>query len=81
MVIRQERQSEEPVDPDPLSWAWAPPADETPAERAIREAEEKDARLVSERIDEEIRKERHHNLKGRPVKVILLGQEGNGASP
>jgi hypothetical protein len=81
MVARQQRLPEESVDSDPLFWAWAPPADETPAQRAVREAEEKDARLISERIDEEIRKEKHHSLKGRSVKVILVGQEESSASP
>jgi hypothetical protein len=82
-VVRQQRQKEVPVDPDPLRWAWGPPADETPAQRAVRMAEEEDARLISERIDEEMRKEKqekHHNLKKRPVEVILLGREGSGAS-
>jgi hypothetical protein len=74
-------ESEESEDLDPLFWAWGPPANETPAQRAVREAEEKDARLVSERIDEEIREERHQKLGKRPVKVILVGQEGSGASP
>jgi guanine nucleotide-binding protein alpha-1 subunit len=83
MVVRQQRRQEASVDPDPLLWAWGPPPDETPSQRAVRKAGEKDARLTSERIDEEMRKEKqekHHNLKKRPVEVILLGREGSGAS-
>jgi len=72
---------EEPEDLDPLFWAWGPPADETPAQRAVREAEEEDARLVSEQIDEEIREEEHRNLRKGPVKVILVGRESSGALP
>ncbi|KAI0256439.1 guanine nucleotide binding protein, alpha subunit [Lactifluus subvellereus] len=63
---------------DPLSEAFAPPADETPAQRAAREAEEAEARRVSENIDEQIKLENKH--KKTPVKVLLLGQEGSGAS-
>ncbi|KAH9963796.1 G-protein alpha subunit-domain-containing protein [Russula dissimulans] len=58
MVVRQQRQQEVPVDPDPLLWAWGPPANETPSQRAVREVEEKAARLISDRIDEEMRKEK-----------------------
>jgi guanine nucleotide-binding protein subunit alpha len=65
------------VEVDPLLRAMAPPANETPAQRAVREAKEEDARLVSARIDEEIGKD--NQPKKTPVKVILLGQEGSGA--
>ncbi|KAI0288110.1 guanine nucleotide binding protein, alpha subunit [Russula brevipes] len=64
------------VDSDPLLRAMAPPENETPAQRAVREAKEEEARLVSARIDEELRKD--NRPKKTPVKVILLGQEGSG---
>jgi guanine nucleotide-binding protein alpha-1 subunit len=69
---------QEPVADDPLLRALAPPPDETPAQRAVREAREEEARLVSERIDDEIRKEASLRRK-TPVKVALLGH-GDGAS-
>jgi guanine nucleotide-binding protein alpha-1 subunit len=69
---------QEPVVEDPLLRALAPPPDETPAQRAVREAREQEARLVSERIDDEIRKEASLRRK-TPVKVALLGH-GEGAS-
>jgi len=81
MVVRQQRQPELLVVPDPLFLAWGPPANETCAQRAVREAEEKGARLVSERIDEEICKEKYRKKERLVVKVILLGQEGSGVSP
>jgi hypothetical protein len=74
---------QEPVEtelPDPLLRALAPPVDETPAQRTVREAEEEKARLVSERIDDEIRRG-HMSERGKtPVKVVLLGPERSGAS-
>jgi guanine nucleotide-binding protein alpha-1 subunit len=63
---------------DPLSEAFAPPANESPMQRAAREAEEAEARRVSERIDEQIRLE--NQRKRTAVKVLLLGQEGSGTS-
>ncbi|KAH9986756.1 G-protein alpha subunit-domain-containing protein [Russula compacta] len=63
---------------DPLLRAMAPPADETPEQRAARLAEEDEARLVSERIDEDIRKEKQQQRRPPAKKVILLGQEGSG---
>jgi guanine nucleotide-binding protein subunit alpha len=87
MVLRggRRRQPEvrEPVEaepPDPLLRALAPPADETPAQRAVREAEEEEARLVSERIDDEIRRGCMLERGKTPVKVVLLGPEWSGAS-
>jgi guanine nucleotide-binding protein alpha-1 subunit len=69
-----------PVPQDPLLRALVPPADETPEQRAAREAEEEEACLVSERIDDEIRREESMRRKKMPVKVVLLGHEGSGAS-
>ena len=65
---------------DPFLWAMAPPAFETPAQRAEREAEEEKARRKSELIDEQIQKAKLELRKRAPVKVLLLGQENCGAS-
>lgn len=75
-MVRQRQMLDRPR--DPLSEACAPPADETQAQRAAREAKEVEARRVSEKIDEQIKLENRH--KKTPVKVLLLGQEGSGAS-
>ena len=80
---RRQPEVQEPAEtelPDPLLRALAPPMDETPAQRAVREAEEEKARLVSERIDEEIRRGRMSERGKTPVKVVLLGPERSGAS-
>jgi len=80
---RRRPEVQEPVETgssDPLLRALAPPIDETPAQRAVREAEEERARLVSERIDEEIRRGRMLERGKMPVKVVLLGPERSGAS-
>lgn len=70
-----------PEDIDPLSAAIAPPPDETPVQREIRERLEEEARKVSEGIDELIRaEERAAKRKKRPVKVMLLGQSESGKS-
>lgn len=64
-----------PSEDDPLTLAIAPPPDETPEQRQIREAAEAEAKRVSDEIDEQIRKERElERKKKRPVKLLLLGQ-------
>ncbi|KAI9442671.1 G-alpha-domain-containing protein [Lactarius indigo] len=66
---------------DPLARALAPPEDETPEHRAVREAKETEARRVSERIDEQIRMEKQANSRKKlPVKVLMLGQVESGKS-
>jgi guanine nucleotide-binding protein alpha-1 subunit len=66
---------------DPLTLAAAPPKDETPAQRMVREKAEMEARRVSDEIDEQIRKEKQATKRRkRPVKVLLLGQSESGAS-
>ncbi|PSR73028.1 hypothetical protein PHLCEN_2v11132 [Hermanssonia centrifuga] len=63
------------VDEDPLALAIAPPPGETEEEKAERLKAEEAARLVSEKIDEEIREERAAlRRKKKPIKVLLLGQ-------
>lgn len=61
-------------DIDPLTLAIAPPPDETPEQRQIREAAEAEAKRVSDEIDEQIRKERElDKKKKKPMKLLLLG--------
>jgi len=62
-------------DIDPLALAIAPPPNETPEQRQIREATEAEAKRISDEIDEQIRKERDFDRKKKkPVKLLLLGQ-------
>ena len=73
------RHSEESL--DPLAQALAPPAGETPEQRALRQTKETEARRVSERIDEQLRLEKQANSRQKiPVKVLMLGQAESGAS-
>ncbi|KZT04650.1 G-alpha-domain-containing protein [Laetiporus sulphureus 93-53] len=67
--------------PDPLTLAMAPPKDESPADRWAREQREAQARLISEQIDAHIKAEKQAMKKrGKPVKVLLLGQSESGKS-
>jgi polynucleotide 5'-kinase involved in rRNA processing len=65
---------------DPLTRALQPPPDETPAEREERVRAEREAKRVSDEIDEELRRERIALKKKRPVRVLLLGQSESGKS-
>lgn len=66
---------------DPLTLAAAPPKDETPAQRIVREKSEAEARRINDAIDEQIKKEKAASKrKKRPVKVLLLGQSESGTS-
>lgn len=67
---------------DPLAMFTKPPANETPAERTAREAQEAEARRRSEAIDEELRKEKARLKREEKnlVRVLLLGQSESGAS-
>ncbi|KAG8970219.1 hypothetical protein FRC03_010409 [Tulasnella sp. 419] len=69
-------------DIDPLSAAYSPPVDETPAERAKREAEEVAAKKVSDEIDQMLKDEaKQKKIKSKKeVKVLLLGQSESGKS-
>ena len=59
---------------DPLSWALAPPENETPVEQAARLAAQADAQRRSDAIDEEINRQRLEIKKApKPVRVLLLG--------
>ena len=69
---------------DPLTAALQPPPDETVDAREARIANEREAKKVSDSIDEQIRQEkdaRKAKLKGRKqIKVLLLGQSESGKS-
>jgi len=61
-------------DEDPLALAIAPPPDETPEERLVREAAEAEAKRISDEIDEQIARDREQMKKTkRPMKLLLLG--------
>ena len=65
---------------DPLSRAIAPPATETAAERAVREAKEAEGRRINDLIDEQIKLEKQANARKKPpVKLLMLGQAESGA--
>ncbi|KAJ3562857.1 hypothetical protein NP233_g9319 [Leucocoprinus birnbaumii] len=67
------------TDDDPLTLALLPPPDETPEQRAVREAAEAEAKRVSDEIDEQIKRERENERRRkRPVKLLLLGQSESG---
>ncbi|KAF9473676.1 G-alpha-domain-containing protein [Pholiota conissans] len=65
---------------DPFAVFHRPPPNETPGERAEREAREIAARKVSERIDDELRAEKARMKRERVVRVLLLGQSESGKS-
>lgn len=65
---------------DPFSELLAPPANETPAERQMREEIERAAKLRSDEIDEELKKERANLRSKRVMKLLLLGQSESGKS-
>jgi guanine nucleotide-binding protein subunit alpha len=66
---------------DPLTLAAAPPKDETPAQKVVREKAEMEARKISDEIDEQIKREKQATKRRkRPVKVLLLGQSESGTS-
>ena len=65
---------------DPFYAFLAPPPDETPEQRAVRERREADARKVNDEIDEMLRVEKAAmKRRKKPVKVLLLGQSESGA--
>lgn len=64
---------------DPLAFITAPPPDETPEQRMVREANEMKAQEVSDRIDDQIKVDKAALKKGKGiVKVLLLGQSESG---
>ncbi|KAF8741044.1 hypothetical protein AX14_005951 [Amanita brunnescens Koide BX004] len=66
---------------DPFIELMRPPPDETPAQMMARRKREQDAERVSDRIDEQIKRDRMQSKKEREVlKVLLLGQAESGKS-
>ncbi|KAF4623084.1 hypothetical protein D9613_002270 [Agrocybe pediades] len=66
---------------DPLTAALLPPPDESQVERENRLKAERDAKTVSDSIDELIRIERNEKKKNKAeVNVLLLGQSESGKS-
>lgn len=64
---------------DPLSVFMLPPANETPEEKAEREAREAEAQRISDAIDEDLKKERAALKREKKIaKVLLLGQSESG---
>ncbi|KAF5380126.1 hypothetical protein D9615_006289 [Tricholomella constricta] len=60
---------------DPFAMFTAPPPDETPAEKSVRERREAEQKRVSDRIDEQIKADKAALKKQKSVvKVLLLGQ-------
>ncbi|KAJ7484692.1 guanine nucleotide binding protein, alpha subunit [Mycena latifolia] len=69
------------VDEDPFAMVLAPPEGETDEQREVRLLLEKEAKEMSDSIDEQLSRERAQEKKGpRPVKVLLLGQSESGKS-
>lgn len=69
---------------DPLTAALQPPSNETDAQREARLASEREAKKVSDGIDEQLRQEKEAlKAKARSrqeIKVLLLGQSESGKS-
>lgn len=61
---------------DPLTALMAPPANESPDQRALRLREEAEAKRVSDAIDEELKdaRLREKKRKANEVRVLLLGE-------
>lgn len=65
---------------DPLDEALRPPMNETEEDRVIRQAQEAEARRVSQAIDDSIRAEKQAQKKKGIVRLLLLGQSESGKS-
>lgn len=65
---------------DPLDEVLRPPIDETEQDRVIRQAQEAEARRVSQAIDDSIRAEKQAQKKKGIVRLLLLGQSESGMS-
>ncbi|KAF7349227.1 hypothetical protein MSAN_01712100 [Mycena sanguinolenta] len=66
---------------DPFTMALEPPDGETEEQRQCRLLLEKEAKDISDAIDEQLTQEKAQEKKGpRPVKVLLLGQSESGKS-
>jgi guanine nucleotide-binding protein subunit alpha len=61
-------------DIDPLALALAPSPDETFSEKEARISAEKEAKRISDAIDDELDRQRHAEKRlGKHVKLLLLG--------
>jgi hypothetical protein len=68
-----------PETSDPFYDLMLPPLDETPAQMMARQKREMDAQRISDRIDEEIKRQRSVVKKEKNiVRVLLLGQAESG---
>ncbi|KAH7105091.1 G-alpha-domain-containing protein [Auriculariales sp. MPI-PUGE-AT-0066] len=65
---------------DPFAELMAPPPNETPMEREMREQLERSAKMRSDAIDDELRRERAALKDKRVLKLLLLGQSESGKS-
>ena len=65
---------------DPFAQITAPPEDETPEQRRIRERKEQEERRISDEIDEALKLEREElrTKRRNRLKVLLLGQSESG---
>ncbi|KAJ6590545.1 guanine nucleotide binding protein, alpha subunit [Mycena vulgaris] len=69
------------VEDDPLTLALAPPEGETVEQREVRLLLEKEAKEISDAIDDQLSRDKAQEKKGpRAVKVLLLGQSESGKS-
>lgn len=66
---------------DPFAIFLKPPENETPTERATREAREAEAKKRSDEIDEELKKEKElMRTRRKGMEVVLIGDSESGAS-
>ena len=69
-------------DLDPLASLTAPPKNETKFERFMREQQELSAKLISDRIDEDLNGEKakatNHGHTRKRVRVLVLGHRTSG---
>jgi len=67
---------------DPLASLTAPPKNETKLERFERERQELFAKIISDRIDEDLNGEKakaaNRNPTGKQVRVLVLGHHASG---
>ncbi|KAL5525745.1 hypothetical protein ACEPAG_7082 [Sanghuangporus baumii] len=81
MIRTQSRTSTIYSDNDPLALALRPPPFESDIERELRIKAEREAKEISDRIDEELRLEREAKKRANTqVKLLLLGQAESGKS-
>ncbi|KAK2464076.1 hypothetical protein APHAL10511_003906 [Amanita phalloides] len=67
-------------DVDPLNVLLLPPPGETTEQKLAREENEADAKRISDRIDEDLKREKAALKKQQMVRILLLGQAESGKS-